>query len=308
MCKLVSVIMSVYNEEDRWLKESINSILKQTYSNFEFIIMVDNPKCQRIISLLAEYKEKDNRIKVIINENNMGLVSSLNKALSYCNGYYIARMDADDISHTNRFEKQITYLEKNNLDFVMSYIDKIDENGKILKEEKKLTTISTDKFKKMMKYYNISTHPTWFLKKEIYNKLNGYRDISRCEDYDFILRALQEGYRVSKMDESLLLYRIRKNSITQSHVLEQYLNTKFLRIKYSQNFKIAFIEREDIEDEYVNLEDSKLDGFNESYYFFKKNQFIKVIFYLIKDNIFREYFFYNLKLKLIALKFRRGEK
>ena len=110
------------------------------------------------------------------------------------------------------------------------------------------------------------------------------------------------------MDESLLLYRIRKNSITQSHVLEQYLNTKFLRIKYSQNFKIFFIEKEDIEDEYVNLKDSKLDGFNESYYFFKKNQFIKVIFYLIKDNIFREYFFYNLKLKLIALKFRRGEK
>ena len=109
------------------------------------------------------------------------------------------------------------------------------------------------------------------------------------------------------MDESLLLYRIRKNSITQSHVLEQYLNTKFLRIKYSQNFKIFFIEKEDIEDEYVNLKDSKLDGFNESYYFLKKSIY-KSNFYLIKDNIFREYFFYNLKLKLIALKFRRGEK
>ena len=81
MNKLVSVIMSVYNEESKWLRQSIESILNQTYSNLEFIIVVDNPECQRINELLLEYKNKDNRIVVLKNEKNIGLVESLNKAL-----------------------------------------------------------------------------------------------------------------------------------------------------------------------------------------------------------------------------------
>ena len=305
MNKLVSVIMSVYNEESEWLRQSIESILNQTYSNLEFIIVVDNPECQRINELLFEYKNKDNRIVVLKNEKNIGLVESLNKALRNCNGEYIARMDADDISLKCRLEKQVDYLEKNNLDFVMSNIDKIDEYGKIINKENDTSNISVSKFKNMIRYCNIATHPTWLMKKKIYIQLQGYRNINKCEDYDFVLRALQDGFKISKMKESLLLYRIRSNSITQSSVLEQYCNSQYLRKKYCQNYKISKISKLDIEHKYLSLDKNKCEKFDRSYYYFKKNNILRTAISLIKDNIFREYIIYNLKLVIVMMRFRR---
>ena len=103
----VSVIMSTYKEPIDWIRQSIDSILNQTFSEFEFIIVVDNPKYKELISVLNDYAEADNRICIMVNENNIGLVKSLNKALSQCNGEYIVRMDADDISLPERIAHQI---------------------------------------------------------------------------------------------------------------------------------------------------------------------------------------------------------
>ena len=96
MCK-ISVIMSIYSEKEEWIKESIDSILSQTFRDFEFIIINDNPKRKQNENLLLEYSQKDNRIIVITNKENIGLTKSLNKGLSIAKGKYIARMDADII-------------------------------------------------------------------------------------------------------------------------------------------------------------------------------------------------------------------
>lgn len=302
MSKLVSVIMSIYNEDDEWLHQSIKSILNQTYSYFEFIIVIDNPDNEHVKRIVSDYKSKDDRIKVILNEKNLGLVASLNRALEYCNGYYVARMDADDISYNDRFEKQIKYLENNNLDCVMSYIDKIDENGNILAFSKNCKDIGVQQFMNLMKYCNIATHPTWLMKKDVYSDLKGYRNINKCEDYDFMLRALQAKYNISKMKDSLLFYRVRKSSITQKNVLEQYYNSKYLRKKYQQNTDISKLNKVDIEKNYCSLNNLKIENFYHDYACFKTNKILCTFFAMVNDAIFRNYIIDNLKITFMIWK------
>lgn len=233
MDPLISVIMSTYNEKMEWIKRSVNSILNQTYKNIEFIIIVDNPTNQKLINLLKKYQESDNRIKLIINKQNMGLVKSLNIALEHCRGTYIARMDADDIADVNRLNIQKEFLEKHDLDFVFSSMMLIDEGDNPFDETNRaeLTSIQV---KRALEISNVATHPTWFLKKEVYDSLNGYRDVPYCEDYDFSLRSLQKGFRIGKVNQNLLKYRIRTNGISHSNALEQYLNARGILSLYKK--------------------------------------------------------------------------
>ena len=97
----VSVIMSTYNEKLQYLTEAIESVLNQTFKNYEFIIILDNPQNDAIRDCVYQYAEKDFRIKVIENDSNIGLTKSLNKAIQNANGKYMSRMDADDIMHKN---------------------------------------------------------------------------------------------------------------------------------------------------------------------------------------------------------------
>ena len=107
---LVSVVMSVYNDS-KYLSESIKSILDQTLKDFEFII-VDDGSLDNSFDLLRRFKKKDNRIKILKNNSNMGLAFSLNKAIKESKGKYIARMDADDLSMPDRLKKQIIFFQK----------------------------------------------------------------------------------------------------------------------------------------------------------------------------------------------------
>lgn len=222
---LVSVIMSTYNEELDWVKKSIESILDQTYKNLEFIIVIDNPSNEPLIELINFYKKKDNRVSVIKNSENIGLVKSLNVALEHCNGVYIARMDADDISLETRISIEKAFLENNNCDFVFSSMIKIDEAGNYLYETNR-GKLTHSQVKYLLENGNISNHPTWFCKKEVYEKLKGYREIPYCEDYDFSLRSLWHGFKIGKINESLLKYRVRNNSLSRSYTLEQFLNSR----------------------------------------------------------------------------------
>ena len=104
---LVSVIMSNYNTPEEYLRPAIESILTQTYKNFEFII-IDDCSTDNSLSIIESYT--DDRIKVIKNEQNLGITKSLNRALSVAKGEFVARMDADDISFESRFEKQVEFL------------------------------------------------------------------------------------------------------------------------------------------------------------------------------------------------------
>jgi len=106
----VSIVMSVYNAQ-KYLDEAIESILNQTYSNFEFIIINDG-STDKSLEIIENYAKKDSRI-IVINRENKGLIYSLNEGIRKANGKYIARMDADDISLPQRLEKQVEFMEKN---------------------------------------------------------------------------------------------------------------------------------------------------------------------------------------------------
>ena len=102
---VVSVIMSVFKEPQEYLKHSIDSILTQSFKDFEFIIICDNPSDKNICNFLKVYKSIDYRIKLVINPTNMGLTKSLNIGLKLASGKYIARMDADDICMNDYISK-----------------------------------------------------------------------------------------------------------------------------------------------------------------------------------------------------------
>lgn len=239
MC-LVSVIMSTYKEEEIFLRQAIESILNQTYKDFEYIIILDNPDNDLHKRIIQEYTNDDKRIKFYVNEKNMGLTASLNKGLGLAKGKYICRMDADDISINNRIEIQKKYIEENDYDLIGGISQMIDENGKSIYSIKKVPT-NMDKIKKALRYNQIISHPTWFGKKEVFDKLNGYRNMPLCEDYDFTLRAVLNGYKISNIDETVLKYRMTSSSISRSNLYEQYLFAKFITKKYSEN-KIADIK------------------------------------------------------------------
>ena len=239
--KKISVIMSIYNEKKEWLQESIESILNQTYSNLQFVIVLDNPDNNMARGMVEDYLKKDCRITFVENDNNIGLVASLNKALGYADGEFIARMDADDISMKDRFDKEIEILGKENVDIVTSDIDLLyDEDNKIV--HKKVGTFSNEGFNKVVRYGNLSTHPTWLVRRKVYDVLDGYRELKYCEDYDFILRAIQSGFKCYRIGESLLKYRIRSSGISQTFSTEQDIKARYLRKAMRENKVISEID------------------------------------------------------------------
>ena len=231
---MISVIMSTYKEDEKLLRESIESILNQTYKDFEYIIILDYPDNDVHKSVIEEYALKDDRIHFYINEKNMGLTDSLNRGLSLCHGEYIARMDADDISLPDRLERQMKYLEKNHYDLIGGITEMINENGSLLYSIKSVPT-DPKKINKALRYSQCIAHPTWLGKKEVFEKNAGYRHMPLCEDYDFTLRAVLNGFVISNLNEPVLKYRMTSNSISRSNLFEQYLYMSYITNEYKNN-------------------------------------------------------------------------
>lgn len=198
----ISVIMSTFNSLP-YLKDAVNSILRQSYSNFEFII-VDDASTDKSWEFLSSIKDK--RIILIKNSKNHGLALSLNKALRISKGEYIARMDADDISHPKRFEKQLIFLNKNkNIDICGTWAHIINEQGKIVGEKK--YPLNDQEIKRSIKWFPALIHPTWMARRKIYNDLKGYRGyFDYAEDYDFLVRALDK-YNMANISMKLVYWR-----------------------------------------------------------------------------------------------------
>lgn len=235
-----SVIMATYKESIECLKQSIESIINQTYNDFEFIIILDNPDNKEHIAFINDYVCKDERIKFYINDKNMGLTNTLNRGLKLAEGKYVCRMDADDISELYRMEHQKKYLEENDFDLIGGISQMIDEDGNTIYSIKKVPT-NFKKIKKCIKYNQVISHPTWFGKKEVFDKLNGYRNMPLCEDYDFTLRAILQGFKISNVNECVLKYRMTKDSISRSNLFEQYLFARYITKQYSEG-KVSEVE------------------------------------------------------------------
>jgi len=298
----VSVIMSVYNESPTMLMESIDSIRNQSISDFEFIIVDDNPQCKKIKTILNYYSDNDSRIKVIKNEKNIGLVKSLNKALKEAKGKYIARMDADDISEINRLEKECNYLLRTNSDIVSSFAKKIDVDGNEI-DVWRPKKVEVDNVSKLLQTHNFIIHPTVLFKND---RWINYRSIDSAEDYDLWLRFLTRGKKITILPEYLLKYRIREESITQSNHLLMDLSSKYVLNLYEERKKRnSYKDKFSLNDFYVFLE--KRGCFNDRYRTKYNNSFNKysiVVSKVKNNNLFYiiELFFFFIANPLFLVK------
>lgn len=218
--------MSVYNGMP-YLKEAVQSILEQTYKDFEFIIIDDasqDDSWQYLKSL------KDKRIRLIKNKKNSGLATSLNVGLKIARGDYIARMDADDISLKQRFEKQLRYLEKNpSIDLCGTWAMLINNNGEVIKSVHK--PIKDKEIKKTNFLLTSIIHPTWFGKRKMFENLGGYdQTYDMVEDYEFLMRAKQ--FKMANIGEELLMWRSPESRRSNKSIEKIYRKSLSVKWKY----------------------------------------------------------------------------
>ena len=213
---LVSVIMPVYNTPISWLTQAINSVLRQTYSKFEFIIINDGSSFH-----VSKHIESffDSRIRVIKNFKNLGISRSLNKGFANSMGEFILRFDADDIMADNRIEEQVRYLlENRNVSFVGSWFKVIDENGVHKSNVKLPTRCSHIDYHIAFKKDPSVGHPmVMFRAKAVLGNLyNDFYGKNRCEDYDLFLRLRSLGYCYENVPLFLMDYRVHSQQISSS--------------------------------------------------------------------------------------------
>ena len=230
---LVSIVVSVYNSEE-FLFESINSLLNQTFKDFELII-VNDCSTDDSLRIIEQLMLKDSRIILLNNQNNIGLTKSLNKAIKVSHGKYIARQDADDISYITRLEKQIDYLEKNS-EVVLLGSKHIDiKNGK--KQENSF--ITDEKINKDIYLYNPFAHSTAIFQKSIFIKIGLYDEsYVTSQDFDAWNRLAQVG-KIAMLNKCLVERRIHENSISSKRHRTQIINTFRTKFKYSPHNKIV---------------------------------------------------------------------
>lgn len=208
----ISVLMSVYNS-DEYISYSIKSILEQSYKKFEFLIIDDGSKDDSL-KIIKKYSKKDQRIKIIINKKNIGLTKSLNKLAKIAKGNFIARMDADDISHAERFKEQINWFRKNPKKILLGTSGiKIDEKGNIIKSLN-LKSLSHKKILKKLTFNNLYLHSSTMFKKSLFFKVGGYRNFFKyAQDYDLWCRMSKYGL-VGNLNKELVSIRFHSKSLS----------------------------------------------------------------------------------------------
>ncbi len=226
----ISVLMCVYNG-DVFLTTAIESILAQTFSDFEFII-VDDGSTDKTSELLSAYAVKDRRIHLITNEENLGLTKSLNIGLGAARGKYVARMDADDIALTDRFMIQYWFMEEHpSLAVLGSAVDIIGEKGRKIGERR--LAISYEEIKSKMLFNNQFIHSTLFFRTDILKALGGYNeDFKKSQDYELMFR-ISDKYPVANLPEKLLQFRFHTNSLSWISSQQQTcgIRARFLAIQ-----------------------------------------------------------------------------
>lgn len=222
--------MSVYNS-DKFLKKSIESVLVQTLEDFEFII-IDDCSTDDSSSVINEYVKKDDRIVFIQNKVNLGLTKSLNIGLKRARGKYIARLDADDVSLSNRFKNQSDFLDKNpNIFLCGGGADLIDEKGEKIGSGDNESVFDLEEIKKILPIRNCFFHSSIMFR----NSDVSYRDkFYYSQDYDLYLRLLSEKKGIANMKGKLIYWRVSGKSLNCLNRTKQALFANKAREFYHQ--------------------------------------------------------------------------
>jgi len=206
---LVSIIIPYFKKKD-YILDAINSILNQTYQNFEIIIVYDDIDKSEL-SLIYKIQKVDKRIKVLINKKNLGAGLSRNYAIKNSNGKYIAFLDADDIWNVEKLKKQVSIMEQKNLSITHT-------SYKILDKNNNYATIRIAKnldYKKLLKSCDVGLS-TVMIKKNLFSKKNKFSNLKTKEDYVLWLLLTKGGYIFYPIKEILTSWRISQNSLSSS--------------------------------------------------------------------------------------------
>lgn len=234
----VSVIMPVYNGE-QYLKDAIDSVLSQTFNDFELLIIDDASK-DNSVKIVKQYSDK--RIKLFINETNQGVALTLNKGIELSVGRYIARMDCDDISEPDRFIKQVSYMDKHDNCVIcgssITVLNGSDERLRVYSDTD--GAIRAD-----MIFNSAFVHPAVMMRADVLKKFSIRYNVEfeRAEDYEMWSRILKKG-KCCNLKEPLLKYRHHERQITQIQNDLKNEATNKVRSKILDDMKAELTEKE----------------------------------------------------------------
>lgn len=217
----VSVVMSVFDGE-RFLSEAITSILNQTFGDFEFVIINDGSR-DRTTSMLAAYEQSDSRVRVYEQENQ-GLIASLNRGCGLARGNYIARMDADDVSMPDRLERQVRFLENHrDVGLLGGAVEIIDDHGRRLFAVQ--PALEDEPIRTALRAFSFPIfHPAVMMRKPAFEATGGYRaQFRHAEDYDLWLRII-EHWKAANLPEVVLRKRTHAEGISVRNLRQQSLS------------------------------------------------------------------------------------
>lgn len=228
----VSVVMPVYNSEE-YLREAIDSIISQTFTDWEFIIVNEYGSNKAATDILAEYAAMDPRIIVIQNKKRLGIAESLNVGLQMAKGEYIARMDGDDLSMPERLQRQVEYLDTHlDIDLCGSYISDVSGNKLDWQLELNSGQIYSD-----IIFFSPCVHPTIMFRARLIEKMHieYSSDFVASEDYDFFEKICSVG-KIINLPQILLCYRLHSDNATErnrnigANLYKQVMNRVFIKM------------------------------------------------------------------------------
>ena len=220
---LVSIVMPAYNCE-KIIAESINSIIFQTYQNWELIVIDDGSK-DNTLKVINEFGDRDPRIKPMNNEKNMGVSATRNRAIEKASGDWIAFLDSDDMWESTKLEKQMKVAKEKSAEFLFTGANYINEDGEPFKG---IFEVPEKVSYKKLRNQNVISCSSVLIKKKFFDNIKMEKD-EMHEDYAVWLRVLKLGVTAYGVNEPLLIYRISRNSKSGNKIKTVKMTYKVFR-------------------------------------------------------------------------------
>jgi len=279
----VSVVIPVYNTNSKWFKKSIDSVLSQKDITFEIIIVNDGSTKKSTLLLLNNLR-RNPKIRVLTNQNNMGVGYSLNRGILAARGKLIARHDADDMMFPDRLREQVEYMKKNPQIGVISGLrKKIDEHGREINVKE--TILPFDENMKSNCFGVGIVHPTVCFRKDLVLKFLGYHCMKRGgpEDLELWCRLYLKGVKIKIIEKPWVYYRVSSTQISQDSKLEL--------IKYSKIFKRYYMTKIKSKNKFL-IEELFFSGFTANG--ISNRNIFEIVFSTKVKLLSVAYFFYSL--------------
>ena len=238
MLPVISCIMSNYNTEPVMFRKALDSVLQQTYRDFELILIDDKSTDLESRKVVEEYARRDSRVVAIYNTENQGLAGSLNIGLKWARGKYIARFDTDDICVANRFERQIEYMEKKNADICSTFSHLFGDYDRVVS-----TCFISFESVAVQMLFSCYIYHTPVMMKHSFLEENGLTYDVRfdgAEDFDLFSRCREAGAKICIMPEVMFHYRLHSSSVCHTQNTKQVKLSREICKRQLDNMQVGY--------------------------------------------------------------------